>query len=373
MMSILRPLRRYFLPSRTMGRYIGKVFFVRFLGLVIGVVVVLQMLDLLAQSDAILAAPGNGDAELWRYIGLRFPELLSRFIPFSALLAVLLTLSSLSQHSEIVVMKASGMSAHRILLPLLLASAAISVVHFILDQKLVAPSTAELEYWKRFDYASDLPPAPDILDDLWLVDGNALVLVKAVSRSGSRVILDKVTIYQRNEQGQLAGIVRADFAWHTDGAWTLYAVRRFDAETHAITTEPSLPWTLQSPPERFFSLRVIPEQLSFSRLEEQIDQLKAEGKPVAELQAALYQKIAGPLATLLMPILGAIAGFGAQRGGKIFARVAAGMGLGFAFFVADNFMLAMGKFGAAPAFLAAFGPMLIFTSLGLAVIFYSEE
>ncbi len=372
-MSILRPLRRYFLPSRTMGRYVIRVFLFRFLGIAIGVAVVLQMLDLLAQSDEILASEGNGTSELWRYVWLRFPELFSRFIPFSALLAVLLTMATLSQHSEIVVMKASGMSAHRILLPLGIACFGIAVTHFMLDQIMVAPAKAELEYWKRFDYASDLPPPPDILDDLWLMEGTSLVLVKAVSRSGNRVILDKVTVYERDENDLLSGILRADFAWHTDGQWTLYAVRRFDVTSHEIMTAQSMPWSLASPPERFFSLNVDADQSSFSKLWRSISQLQREGQPVSALKAGLLHKIAAPAASLLMPLLGAIAGFGQQRRGKIFARMAVGMGLGFTFFVADNFMLAMGKFGAAPPFLSAFGAMIIFASVGFAALFYSEE
>ncbi|GER08560.1 LPS export ABC transporter permease LptG [Iodidimonas muriae] len=372
-MSVFRPLRRYFLPSRTMGYYIARVFLLRFFSLAIGVAVVLQMLDLLTQSDAILAAQDNGNEALWRYIFLRFPDLLSRFIPFSALLAVLLTLATLAQHSEIVVMKASGMSAHRILLPLVLTCGAIALFHFFLDQKLVAPATAELDYWKRFDYAADLPPPPDVLDDLWLTEGSSLVQVKAVSRSRNLVILDKVTVYERDKQGMVSGILRAGFAWHSDGVWTLYAVRRFDVATHAITTAESMPWALTAPPERFFSLSVVPEQSSFGSLSDSIAQLEKEGQKVTALKAALLHKIAGPAATLLMPILGAIAGFGAQRRGKIFARIAMGMGLGFAFFVADNFMLAMGKFGAAPPFLSAFGAMIFFAAVGLAVIFRIEE
>jgi lipopolysaccharide export system permease protein len=49
------------------------------------------------------------------------------------------------------------------------------------------------------------------------------------------------------------------------------------------------------------------------------------------------------------------------------------MALGFSFFVADNFMLAMGEFGVAPPFLAAWAPFCLFLLLGYTVIFYTEE
>ena len=74
-----------------------------------------------------------------------------------------------------------------------------------------------------------------------------------------------------------------------------------------------------------------------------------------------------------MPLLGAIAGFGVHRAGSMMVRIIIGMALGFGFFVADNFMLAMGEFGVAPPLLASFGPFLLFSIVGFAVLFYTEE
>ena len=50
--------------------------------------------------------PGNGEAELWRYVSLRVPLLISRFLPFSVLLGALIAFVGLNQHSEVVSMKA---------------------------------------------------------------------------------------------------------------------------------------------------------------------------------------------------------------------------------------------------------------------------
>lgn len=74
-----------------------------------------------------------------------------------------------------------------------------------------------------------------------------------------------------------------------------------------------------------------------------------------------------------MPILGAVAGFGIARSGQLFVRAVIGMALGFAYFVADNFALAMGNLGAYPPFLAAWAPFLLFLLIGEAVLFRTEE
>ena len=65
----------------------------------------------MSDPDRIHAVPGNGDAQLWRYVGLRIPLLVSRFLPFSVLLGTLIAFVGLNQHSEVVAMKAAGLGS----------------------------------------------------------------------------------------------------------------------------------------------------------------------------------------------------------------------------------------------------------------------
>lgn len=58
-----------FFPSGRIAWYLARTFFTRSMAVLFGLVVVLMMLDLLGESGDILAAPGNGEAELWRYAG----------------------------------------------------------------------------------------------------------------------------------------------------------------------------------------------------------------------------------------------------------------------------------------------------------------
>ena len=97
------------------------------------------------------------------------------------------------------------------------------------------------------------------------------------------------------------------------------------------------------------------------------------GRPTGALEAGLWHKISGPLSVLLMPLLAGVAAFGLARSGQLFLRVVLGMALGFAYFVADNFALAMGNFGAYPPALAAWAPFLLFLLIGEAVLIRTEE
>ena len=70
-------------PSRTLTLYLIRLFSVRIVGILLMLVLILQALQLLSESGDILAVPGNGSAQLWYYISLNVPQLVSRFLPYS--------------------------------------------------------------------------------------------------------------------------------------------------------------------------------------------------------------------------------------------------------------------------------------------------
>ena len=118
-------------------------------------VLVLMTLDLLGESGKILAVPGNGDAELWQYVALRIPLLTSRFLPFSVLLGTLIAFTGLNQHSEVVAMKAAGISAHQILAPLIVASLGIAALTFAFNEAVVVKASRAVTAWTRQRLSSD--------------------------------------------------------------------------------------------------------------------------------------------------------------------------------------------------------------------------
>jgi lipopolysaccharide export system permease protein len=119
--------------------------------------------------------------------------------------------------------------------------------------------------------------------------------------------------------------------------------------------------------------KVDPAELDYWTLKRQIGELEAAGRSTDEARAGLAHKISSPLSTLLMPLLAAVAAFGLARSGQVLIRAAVGMGLGFAYFVADNFSLAMGNAGAYPPMVAAWAPFLLFLLIGEAVLVRTEE
>ncbi|GAA4761152.1 LPS export ABC transporter permease LptG [Stakelama sediminis] len=360
-----------FFPSRTVAFYMGRMFLIRTFAIVAGLVLILQTLDLLSESGRILAYPGNGDPEVWRYVSLRTPQIIAFVLPFSTLLGTIITLSTLNQNSEIVALRSSGLSAHQVLAPLLLAALGVSALSFTFNDRIVTRATATLDQWKDVDYGP-IPIDRGDRTNVWVRDGNDLVEAAQVHGKGDAVQLHGITIYQR-QGGSLHSIVMADSGKRTGNAWTLTDARQFDVGSDKAQKIGTIRFGANIRPDQFTLANVDAAGMSFGGLSQAIGELESAGRPTGSLKAELWHKISDPLSALLMPLLGAVAAFGVARSGKLFVRAVIGMMLGFAYFVADNFALAMGDMGAYPPFLAAWAPFLLFLLIGESVLFRTEE
>jgi lipopolysaccharide export system permease protein len=360
-----------FFPSRVVAIYMARLFVVRTFAIMAALVLVLQALDLLGQTGDILAYPGNGDTEVWRYVGLRAPQIIAFILPFSVLLGTILTLSTMNQNSEIIALKASGLSAHQVLAPLIAASLVVAMISFAFNDRIVARASATLAQWQKVDYGP-LPIDRGDRSNVWVRDGDDLIEVGQIKGRGANARLGNITLYDR-AQGNLVSIVQAPRGFYTGSAWRIEEATRFDVASGRSTKLGTIVVAPGVRPDQFTLATVNPEGLSFGALREAIGDLADAGRPTKALEGAAWHKLSAPLSAILMPLLGAVAAFGVARSGKLFLRAAIGMGLGFAYFVADNFALAMGNLGAYPPFLAAWAPFLLFFLIGEAVLVRTEE
>lgn len=362
-----------FFPSRTLAIYIAKMFAVRIVAVLLMLVLVLQMLDLLSESGKVLAAPGNGQGELLTYVSLRMPQLVSRFLPYSVLLATIITLMTLNQNSEVIAMKAAGLSAHQVLAPLFLVAAATSAVTFAFNERVVTRAASTLKAWQNVEYGA-IPPESGTKSNVWLQDGAHILFARAVAGESNAMHMDGVSWYRRDPTGMVTEIVTAKSAAYAKPGWRFQAPMVFDVQSARKTALGR---------DAVYAKSVEPVQVTISKVDadaESLTQLSASlaaireaGFRTTELEGKWWHKLSGPLSALLMPLLGAVAAFGLARSGHLFVRAVVGMALGFAYFVFDNAALAMGNFGAYPPFLAAWAPFVLFLLIGETVLIRTEE
>ncbi len=362
-----------FFPSRRLTIYLAKTFVLRILAVLVMLVVVLLMLDLLGKTGDILAMEGNGQGEVLQYASLRIPQLIARFVPYSVLLATIITLAGLNQNSEVVAMKAAGLSAHQILAPLLLTATVLAAVSFAFNERVVTRATATMKAWESVDYGN-VPLDPAARANVYLNDGMDVLLASTLSGKGENFVMTGVSFYERDEGGMIVRQIRAERATYAAPGWRLESARAFDVASARAQELEGNPVIAEGVTLGQVELRrVDPDAQPLAELSESIAALQSAGRRTSELEAKWWHKISGPLSAILMPLLGAVAGFGLARSGHLFARAVIGMALGFAYFVVDNAALAMGSFGGYPPLLAAWAPFFLFLFVGETVLVRTEE
>ena len=215
-----------FFPSRTLTLYLAKMFVARIAAMLFVLVLVLMMLDLLSSSGEILAVEGNGQGELLTYAGLRIPQLVSRFLPYSVLLATLITLVTLNQNSEVIAMKAAGLSAHQVLAPLLLTAGLVSVATFAFNERVVTRATETLKAWEAVEYGP-IPEEERVRTNIYLNDNGNILTAGYLAGSGEGIVMRQVTWYERNADGMITKQVEAEEARYAAPGWQLSGVTRF--------------------------------------------------------------------------------------------------------------------------------------------------
>ncbi|HMO69249.1 MAG TPA: LPS export ABC transporter permease LptG, partial [Novosphingobium sp.] len=288
------------------------------------------------------------------------------------LLATIFVLAGLNQNSEVIAMKAAGLSAHQVLAPLVLAAFAVSVVSFAFNERVVTRSTATLKAWSGANYGP-VPKDASARANIYLRDGPNILQAATLSGTGENTVLNGVTWYARDQNGMVTRQVRSPTARWTAQGWRLDDPVAFEVAT--TRTERIAPITVaaRTTPADLAMSKVDADALDAVSLYYAIRQLKEAGRRTSELEAKWWHKFSGPLAAMLMPLLGAIAAFGLARSGALLVRSIIGMALGFAYFVVDNAALAMGDFGGYPPLIAAWAPFVLFALVGETVLVRTEE
>jgi lipopolysaccharide export system permease protein len=251
------------------------------------------------------------------------------------------------------------------------ASIGVAGLLFAFNETVVVNSARVVTAWSDNDY-KPIPPDRGINSNVWVLNGDDFIRAGIVAGRGKNLVAQNVAIYDRSGIA-LQRVITARRAVPQANDWLLQDVRIYDANMNLVRRVPQLAAMPGVTPEQLTLAKVDPSELNYWTLKDRIRELEAAGRPSDEARAGLAHKISGPLSTLLMPLLAAIAAFGLARSGQVLVRACIGMALGFAYFVADNFSLAMGNAGAYPPMIAAWAPFLLFLLIGETVLIQTEE
>lgn len=299
------------------------------------------------------------------------PQYVYYIIPLSVLLGTLITIAVLTRNSELIVMKACGVSLYRVAVPMFAMAILAGGVLFALDATVVGP------YFERADrlrlQMNGTPGAALNPASFGWIQGNHDDIYFFRSYDPATHKLVNLTRYEfRRGQNSL---LRRTFAEEADyvkpldnatGEWRITKgwVREFD-EHGGVEPQPAGYKTISNETRVFEAAdhygiqQPDPQYMAFGDLKRYTDRMTASGYDMFKEQVALARRVAFPVATLIMTILAVPFAVTVGRGGAM-AGVAVGIALALVYWVSISVFAALGGGGLIAPTLAAWAPNMLF-------------
>ena len=305
---------------------------------------------------------------IFEYLLCRIPEVIFQWtLPYAVLLATLLTLGTLSRHSEITAMKAGGVSLYRITFPLLLLALIISFFSFLGNEYLVPYTNQKTQYLLDVKVRKEQPSSFFKNYKIWYRSGHYIYNIQLLDPG--KKILKGLTLYQFDDHFRCNQRIDAREAKWVNGRWRFIdgAVRNI-GETGYIQVIPfkEMEFALTENWESFEKIERESREMSYTELRAYIQKIQSAGYDATRYLVDLNSKYSYPLLNLIMVLIAVPFALKTGRSGGIALSIGISVMIGFAYGVTFYIFLSFGKSGILSPLLSSWIPTLLF---GLAGIF----
>lgn len=363
--------------SFTLSRYIGRMFLIRF-GIVIGALVFLlfigdfvEMLRQHAARETITATTAFGLSLL------KLPNLAEQALPIGVLVAAMWTFTTLNRQKELVVTRASGVSAWQFLAPAVAIALAAGLFVILLYNPIASMMYSRYSSLEAQWLRGQTSQISVSSEGVWLIqsfeDNRSILNALRINDSNAASLtLEDVTIIAFEGRSQFGRHLHAATAELGEGEWRLT-----DAWITPHEGEPSHHDTMTLPTsltrEQIRESFASPETLSFYELPQFIHQAEEAGLSAARHKVHWYSIIATPFLFLAMVLIAASFSLRTARLTGFVGLTAAAAATGIALFFIGDVTAAMGQSGMMPAPMAAWAPTLVALLFGTTILLHLED
>ncbi len=312
---------------------------------------------------------------------LQMPSSMTRLFPLVMLISSLSLFVGLSRSSELVVSRAAGVSA----LKMVFVPVVIAVVFGILATTVFNPIVATAT--RQYDLLEDeiTNSSRSVLsiseDGLWLrqVVGDRQSVIQARRSSPEGAILFDVEFHVFDQSGTLAERILSESAELQDNRWILKKVRRWTVDADKVDIIGPLVSRDEDVLETDLTVEQIlnsfapPQTIPFWELRSFIERLETSGFSATRHRQYFQSALAAPALFVAMVLIGA--GFTMRHGrfGKLGVMVLMTVLAGFALYSFNNVAASLGAAGSVPVTLAAWAPSGAAVLLVLALLLHLED
>jgi LPS export ABC transporter permease LptG/LPS export ABC transporter permease LptF len=317
---------------------------------------------------------------LLRFFYYVSPQYLYYIIPIAVLVATLVTIGVMTKNSELIVMRACGMSLYRAAAPLVLFSIVAGVGLFSMQELILAPANHRAE---RLEGAiRGWPSTEPSAINRWLASESGEIY----HYDQFDPTLDAFTRFSRYridpQRWRLGEMMFADSIekplpaaspglrnWTAERGWTRTLTAATDADRTSVVFTPfaTAPVTLEAP-DYFKAEQPEPEKMGFRQLRVYIEQLRASGFSTVSATVQMHRKVAFPFATMIMALLAVPFAVTTGRRGAMYG-IGIGIAISIAYWVILNVFSALGEGGVLTPMLAAWSANILFGAAALYGLF----
>lgn len=317
--------------------------------------------DLTGNIDDILRhnVPAGVVLRYYKYLSL---QIAFDVAPIAVLVTTLVTFSLLSRSSEVIALRSLGLSLYRLALPVLAGAALIGVISAALQISVLPASNQKVAEANDRIKGRDKPRSVRRADQQWLI-GRGRFIYNYLNYDKESRRLQRLQVFTFDGEHGLVGRLLASTAQFDERGWVVQDgwVRSFEGirETSFRRFEKPVAIDLDEPPDYFAAEIRKPRSMSFGELRDYVAEIRESGQAAPALEVALQNRVAFPLANLVMALVALPFAFRLERRGALYGLGVA-IGLGIIFMAIFALFRTLGEVGTFPAAVAAWSPNALF-------------
>jgi len=355
---------------RLIDRYILGELFKPFLAGVLAFMIIMISNTLYIFMELIVKSnidPGT----VGRMLAFNLPAIVVVTLPVAYMFATLLALGRLGRDSEIIALRAAGVSLNRVISSVILASILISAIGWGLQEKVVPWANQQtVEILKNM---MKREPLQALKEKNFLKADNRNFYVQSIDRKKN--LLKKIYIMDQSKGGH-PQIITAETATRKQTKWILNkgVLRKLDHQgfvDHEIRFE-RMEIEMDLKPELIFNNGVDVRQVASGEAAKLIDEKRKRGEDTKRDEMDYHTKFSLPLATFFTILLAAPIGIRFSKMGNYFG-VAISIALVFVWYLAYSTFTSLGAAGTVPPVLAAWVQNLAFGIAGILLLLQMQD
>lgn len=300
-----------------------------------------------------------------QYVALTTPQSLYELFPMAALLGSLMGMGTLAANSELIAMRASGLSIWRIVRSVLQAGVVMLVVAVFLGE-VVAPVAEQYGQHLRVSATNQ---GISFLggEGLWVRDDRLYINARRVL---DRERLADLTVYEFDADAQLKMATRATHAEFRDGHWVLYGVQQsgFTGEGVETGSHEMLTWPSLLTPDLLGIVMLKPKNMSAHDLDQLVGYLADNGLDTRQYRFAFWGRFMTPISSLVMLFISVPFVFSSLRSVSGGQRMFVGVLVGFGFYILSQVTAQMGQVYSLPPLATMLVPNVVFLLIGIRAV-----